>query len=215
MASGSSHASWTAGRFAWACRRSGWAATTSTLLYSMLLEINRPDRCIITVEDPVEYLFEGIAQVQINPRIGWTYAAATRQLLRQAPNVVMVGELRDLEMMQLAAQVAITGHLLLTTMHTNSAVDTVARLLDCGLDAFMINSALGGVIATRLVRTLCGECKAPAEPAAHCPRPSRPSPRGPTPLSADRSAANTAAAAATADEPESSRSSSPTIRFER
>lgn len=140
----------------------------TTLLYSMLLEINRPDRCIITVEDPVEYLFEGIAQVQINPRIGWTYAAATRQLLRQAPNVVMVGELRDLEMMQLAAQVAITGHLLLTTMHTNSAVDTVARLLDCGLDAFMINSALGGVIATRLVRTLCGECKAPAEPAAHC-----------------------------------------------
>ncbi|KKK52637.1 hypothetical protein LCGC14_3102900, partial [marine sediment metagenome] len=136
----------------------------TTLLYCMLNEINEPARCILTVEDPVEYLIDGIAQVQVNPQIGLTYARAVRSMLRQAPNVIMVGELRDLEIIELCAMVAITGHLLFSTIHCDSGVEAIRRLLDVGLEPHTVNSALAAVVSIRLVRTLCGKCKRPAEP---------------------------------------------------
>ncbi len=139
----------------------------TTLLYSMLLEIDRTVNCVMSVEDPVEYLLDGVAQLAIRPAVGWTFARATRAILRQDPDVVMVGELRDLEMMSLCVQVALTGHLVLTSLHAQTSVGAVRRLLDCGLEPFLINSTLRGVITPRLVRVLCPECKRPAEPKPH------------------------------------------------
>ena len=131
----------------------------TTLLYAMLTELNEPSRGIITVEDPVECDLPAIGQVQINPGIGLTYPRALRSVLRQAPNIVMVGELRDLETASLAAQTGMTGHLLLSTMHTNSTVDVLIRLVEIGMPPFIVNASLAGVIAQRLVRLLCPACK--------------------------------------------------------
>ena len=139
----------------------------TTLLYSMLNEINTPERCIITVEDPVEYDLTGPAQIQISPQIGLTYARAIRSILRQDPDVIMIGELRDLETTELAVQCALTGHLMFTTLHANTSVGAIQRLLDIGLDAFMINASVKGVVSQRLVRVLCPKCRKPVKPATH------------------------------------------------
>jgi type IV pilus assembly protein PilB len=138
----------------------------STTLYTVLTELNQPNRNIVTVEDPVEYQLEGINQIQVDAEFGLGFASALKYLLRQDPDVVMVGEIRDRETAQTAVQAALTGHLLLSTMHTNDAVGVVTRLLDLGIDAFLISDALVGVIAQRLVRRNCEDCKEPYEPSA-------------------------------------------------
>jgi len=136
----------------------------TTLLYSMLMEINREANCVMTVEDPVEVTFDGLAQIQIRPSIGLTFARCIRSVLRQDPDVILVGELRDLEMMNLCAQVALTGHLVYTTLHAQTSVGAIRRLIDCGLEPFLINSTLEGVVTLRLVRMLCPTCRKAADP---------------------------------------------------
>ena len=130
---------------------------TSTL-YSILTELSKPDVNVITVEDPVEYQLSGVGQVQVNEKIGMTFAAALRSILRQDPDIVMIGETRDQETAQIAVQAALTGHLVLTTIHTNSAPATITRLIDMGVEPFLISSTIICVIAQRLVRRLC-KCK--------------------------------------------------------
>jgi type II secretory ATPase GspE/PulE/Tfp pilus assembly ATPase PilB-like protein len=139
----------------------------TTTNYCMLQSINTPERAILTAEDPVEYLIDGMAQTPVNPKVGMTFPRIIRHMLRQAPNVMMVGEIRDLETAELCVQAALTGHLLFTTLHTNTAPQAIKRLLDIGIKPFLINNALAGVIAQRLVRTLCNDCKKPAKPPAH------------------------------------------------
>jgi general secretion pathway protein E len=136
----------------------------STTLYTALSRLNRPDRKTFTIEDPVEFQLAGVSQVQVQPRIGLTFASALRSILRQDPDVIMVGEIRDLETAQMAIQSALTGHLVLSTLHTNSAAATIARLIDMGIDDYMIASTLKGTLAQRLVRRLCPDCATPAEP---------------------------------------------------
>ncbi|MBN2267467.1 MAG: type II secretion system ATPase GspE [Candidatus Babeliaceae bacterium] len=131
---------------------------TSTL-YSILSELNKPEVNIITVEDPVEYQMKGIAQVQVKEQIGLTFAAALRSILRQDPDIVMIGETRDQETAQIAIQSALTGHLVLSTLHTNSAPATITRLIDMGTEPFLIASTVSVVVAQRLVRRLCDTCK--------------------------------------------------------
>lgn len=126
---------------------------TSTL-YAGLREINTPDRNIVTVEDPVEYQLDGLGQIQVNPKIGLTFAAGLRSILRQDPDVVVVGETRDKETAQIAIEAALTGHLVISTIHTNDAAGTISRLLEMGIEPFLVASALRGVIAQRMVRTL-------------------------------------------------------------
>ncbi len=135
----------------------------TTTLYACLNVINRPDRKIITVEDPVEYELPGINQVMVKADIGMTFAAALRAMLRQAPNIIMIGEIRDAETANIAINAALTGHLVLSTLHTNDAPSAVARLADIGIKRFLIASAVRAVLAQRLVRALCPVCKAPAE----------------------------------------------------
>lgn len=130
----------------------------STTLYAFLQALNKPERNIITVEDPVEYHVEGITQVQINPRAGITFANALRSVLRQDPDVVMVGEIRDQETAQIAVRAALTGHLVLSTLHTNSAPGSVMRLIDMGVEPYLLSATLVGVVAQRLVRCICREC---------------------------------------------------------
>ena len=131
----------------------------STTLYSFIKEINDESVNIITVEDPVEYSIEGVNQVQINPKANLTFASALRSILRQDPNVIMIGEIRDEETAEIAMRMAITGHLVLSTLHTNDACGAVNRLVDLGLEPFFVADALTGVISQRLVRRLCPECK--------------------------------------------------------
>ena len=131
----------------------------TTTLYACLNELNTPAVNIITVEDPVEIKVEGINQVQTQAEVNMTFASALRAILRQDPNVVMVGEIRDVETANIAVRASLTGHLVLSTIHTNDAVRTVTRLLDMGVEPFQISSSLAGVIAQRLVRKLCDECK--------------------------------------------------------
>jgi type II secretory ATPase GspE/PulE/Tfp pilus assembly ATPase PilB-like protein len=131
----------------------------TTTLHSLLSEINTPDRKIWTAEDPVEITQAGLRQVQVNPRIEWTFARALRAFLRADPDVIMVGEIRDKETAQVAIEASLTGHLLLSTLHTNSAPETVTRLLDMGMDPFNFADALLGVLAQRLVRRLCPHCR--------------------------------------------------------
>lgn len=131
----------------------------TTTLYAMLSYLNSPARNIITLEDPVEYSLAGVNQVQINPRIGLTFATGLRSVLRQDPNIIMVGEIRDTETARLATRAAMTGHLVLSTLHTNSAAGSLARLIDMGVDPYLIASSLNGVIGQRLVRTLCLHCR--------------------------------------------------------
>ena len=135
----------------------------TTTLYTCLSEINRPDKKIITVEDPVEYNIPGINQVMVKTEIGMTFAAALRAMLRQAPNIIMIGEIRDEETATIAINAALTGHLVFSTLHTNDAPSAVARLADIGVKKFLIASAIRAIIAQRLVRKLCPACKGPAE----------------------------------------------------
>jgi type II secretion system protein E len=135
----------------------------TTTLYGCLNYMNRPDRKIITVEEPVEYQMTGINQVQVNAEVGMTFAAALRSMLRQAPNIVMLGEIRDKETAEIAINASLTGHLVLSTLHTNDAPAAVARLVDIGVQPFLVSSAVRGIIAQRLVRKLCANCKVPGE----------------------------------------------------
>ncbi len=136
----------------------------STTLYASLNMINSPDINIITVEDPVEYQLPGIHQVQVNPKAGLTFANALRSILRQDPDVILVGEIRDEETARIAIQAALTGHLVLSTLHTNDAPSAVTRLIDMGIEPFLISSSLLGAVAQRLVRRICPKCKIPYEP---------------------------------------------------
>ncbi|HSS27370.1 MAG TPA: type II secretion system ATPase GspE [Usitatibacter sp.] len=138
----------------------------TTTLYSALSRLDRKTRNILTVEDPVEYELDGIGQTQVNPRIDMTFARALRAILRQDPDVVMIGEIRDLETAQIAVQASLTGHLVLATLHTNDAPGAVTRLIDMGIEPYLLASTLNGVLAQRLVRKLCAECKSPYEPPA-------------------------------------------------
>lgn len=131
----------------------------STTLYSLLLLIRTPDKNIVTLEDPVEYTIAGTTQGQVHPDIGFTFACGLRALLRQDPDIMMVGEIRDTETAQIAVQSALTGHLVLSTLHTNNAPGAVVRLLDMGIEAFLINAVVSGILAQRLVRILCEHCK--------------------------------------------------------
>lgn len=133
----------------------------TTTLYAALAELNRPDRKLLTVEDPIEYRLPGVIQSQVNPAIEYTFSAALRSFLRQDPDVIMVGEIRDPETAQIAVQAALTGHLILSTLHTNTAAGAVSRLVDMGVEPFLLSSVLRGVLAQRLVRRLCAQCKAP------------------------------------------------------
>lgn len=137
---------------------------TSTL-YSILSELNKADVNIITVEDPVEYQMNGISQVQVNEKIGRTFAVALRSILRQDPDIIMIGEIRDQETAQIAIQSSLTGHLVLSTIHTNNAPSTITRLIDMGLEPFLISSTITCVVAQRLVRKLCDNCKKIYEPS--------------------------------------------------
>jgi type IV pilus assembly protein PilB len=133
----------------------------TTTLYSAVNELNRPDRKIITAEDPVEYNFTGINQVQVNEAVGLSFAHILRAMLRQAPNIILVGEIRDLEVAEVAIQAALTGHLVFSTLHTNDAPSAVPRLIDMGAKPFLVASSIQAVMAQRLVRTLCEKCKIP------------------------------------------------------
>jgi type II secretory ATPase GspE/PulE/Tfp pilus assembly ATPase PilB-like protein len=135
----------------------------TTTLYACLNAINKPDRKIITVEDPVEYLLSGINQVQVKESIGMTFAAALRSILRQAPNIIMIGEIRDLETASIAINASLTGHLVFSTLHTNDAPSAVARLADIGVKKFLIASAVRAIMAQRLVRGICKDCAQPGE----------------------------------------------------
>ena len=134
----------------------------STTLYSALKTINLPDRKIITIEDPVEYQMDGINQIHVNPQIGLTFAAGLRHIVRQDPDVIMVGEIRDRETADIAIRAALTGHLVFSTLHTNDAPSAVTRLLDMGVENYLLTSSLVAVLAQRLVRVICKECKEPA-----------------------------------------------------
>ena len=135
---------------------------TSTL-YACLNYINKPDRKIITVEEPIEYQMTGINQVQVNPEIGMTFPAALRSILRQAPNIIMIGEIRDLETATIATNASLTGHLVFSTLHTNDAPSAVPRLIDIGVQPFLVASSIRAIMAQRLVRRLCPNCKQPGE----------------------------------------------------
>ena len=137
----------------------------TTTLYSALLEINRPDIKIITTEDPVEYQLEGINQIQVHPKIGLTFAASLRSILRHDPDVVLVGEIRDLETAENAIQASLTGHLVFSTLHTNDASGAYTRMVDMGVEPFLVASTVEAVMAQRLVRRLCGHCKEPYRPS--------------------------------------------------
>ncbi len=135
----------------------------TTTLYTGLLQLNSIARNIITVEDPIEYQLGGITQIQVKPQIGLDFVNILRSILRQDPDVIMIGEIRDLDTAEIAVQAALTGHLVLSTLHTNSAAATIPRLRDMGVEDYLIAATLKGVLAQRLVRRLCTECKA-AEP---------------------------------------------------
>jgi type II secretory ATPase GspE/PulE/Tfp pilus assembly ATPase PilB-like protein len=135
----------------------------TTTLYGCLNYMNKPDRKLITVEDPVEYQMNGINQVPVNASIGMTFPAALRSMLRQAPNIIMIGEIRDYETASIAVNASLTGHLVLSTLHTNDAPSAIARLVDIGIKPFLVSSSVRAVVAQRLVRKLCTFCKAAGE----------------------------------------------------
>jgi len=135
----------------------------TTTLYAILKELNTIEKNIITIEDPVEYKMEGINQVQINPKTGLTFASGLRSILRQDPDIIMVGEIRDTETAQIAVRAAITGHLVLSTLHTNDSPSSIIRMIDMGVEPYLVSSAVIGVISQRLVKSLCDNCKTPYE----------------------------------------------------
>jgi type IV pilus assembly protein PilB len=138
----------------------------TTTLYSCLHHINKPDRKIITVEDPVEYQLNGINQVPVRADVGMTFASALRSMLRQAPNIVMIGEIRDLETAEIAINASLTGHMVFSTLHTNDAPSAVTRLIDIGVKPFLVSTSLRAVLAQRLVRKICPKCTQPYQPTA-------------------------------------------------
>tara|TARA_A100001015_G_scaffold320274_1_gene446044 strand:- start:5211 stop:6920 length:1710 start_codon:yes stop_codon:yes gene_type:complete len=138
----------------------------STTLYSALNYINHPDRKIITVEDPVEYEMSGVNQVHVKREVGMTFAAALRSMLRQAPNIIMVGEIRDKETAEIAINASLTGHMVFSTLHTNDAPSAVSRLVDIGIKPFLVSASIRSVLAQRLVRRICPKCKESTEPEA-------------------------------------------------
>jgi general secretion pathway protein E len=131
----------------------------TTTLYSALTGINSPDKNIITIEDPIEYQLPGVGQIQVNPKIDLTFAQGLRSILRQDPDIIMVGEIRDVETAEIAMQASLTGHLVLSTLHTNDAATAITRLIDMGIEPFMVASTLSAVLAQRLVRTICPHCR--------------------------------------------------------
>jgi general secretion pathway protein E/type IV pilus assembly protein PilB len=136
----------------------------TTTLYSALLEIRDEETKIITTEDPVEYQLDGINQIQVHPKIGLTFAAGLRSILRHDPDVVLVGEIRDLETAENAIQASLTGHLVFSTLHTNDAAGAYTRLIDMGVEPFLVAGTVEAVMAQRLVRKLCTQCRAPYQP---------------------------------------------------
>jgi type IV pilus assembly protein PilB len=136
----------------------------TTTLYAALSALNSIETKIITTEDPVEYDLDGLHQVQMKPAIGLTFGRCLRSILRQDPDIILVGEVRDLETAEIAAQASLTGHLVFTTLHTNDAPSSVARLLDLGVEPFLITATVEGIVAQRLVRRICLHCKTPFEP---------------------------------------------------
>ena len=136
----------------------------TTTLYASLSKINTPDKNIITVEDPVEYQLKGISQIQVNPKIKLTFASGLRSILRHDPDVILVGEIRDLETSEIAIQASLTGHLVFSTLHTNDAASAITRLIDMGVEPFLVSSSVVAILAQRLVRTLCKECREPYTP---------------------------------------------------
>jgi general secretion pathway protein E len=139
----------------------------TTTLYTALKMLNRPDRKLFTVEDPIEYQLERINQVQVHPAIGFDFPHALRSILRQDPDIIMIGEIRDLETARIAVQASLTGHLVFSTLHTNSAAASITRLVDMGIESYLLASTLRGVLAQRLVRRLCRHCCASHENAGH------------------------------------------------
>ncbi len=137
----------------------------TTTLYAALNRIHTEEKNIITVEDPVEYQLKGIGQIHVNPKIGLTFASGLRSILRQDPDVIMVGEIRDFETAEIAIQASLTGHLVLSTLHTNDAASAITRLIDMGVEPFLIASSLIGVVAQRLVRVICPHCKEAYKPS--------------------------------------------------
>jgi type IV pilus assembly protein PilB len=133
----------------------------STTLYTTIQEVAKPTVNVITVEDPVEYRMAGINQVQINTKAGLTFASALRSILRSDPDIVLIGEIRDHETAQIAVEAALTGHLVMSTLHTNDAPSAVTRLVEMGIEPYLVGSALVGVVAQRLARRLCDKCKRP------------------------------------------------------
>jgi general secretion pathway protein E len=138
----------------------------TTTLYAALQKINTPDKNIITIEDPIEYQLPGIGQIQVNPKINLTFANGLRSIVRQDPDVILVGEIRDSETAEIAIQASLTGHLVFSTLHTNDAPSATTRLIDMGIEPFLISSSTLAILAQRLVRVLCRECRVPAEPDA-------------------------------------------------
>jgi general secretion pathway protein E len=136
----------------------------TTTLYSVLSTINKPDINIITIEDPVEYQLKGISQIQVNPKIDLTFARGLRSIVRQDPDVILIGEIRDRETAEIAIQSSLTGHLVFSTLHTNDSASAITRLVDIGVEPFLISSSVSAVIAQRLVRVLCDHCKEPYKP---------------------------------------------------
>ena len=142
----------------------------TTTLYSILSEIKNPSKNIVTIEDPVEYKLEGVNQVQIKPEIGLTFATALRSFLRQDPDIMLVGEVRDLETAQICIRSALTGHLVLSTLHTNDAPSAINRLIDIGIEPYMLAPSLIMIVAQRLIRKLCPHCKEGYEPGKDKPK---------------------------------------------
>jgi general secretion pathway protein E len=138
----------------------------TTTLYAGLSHINQASRNILTIEDPIEYMLPGVGQTQVNPKVDMTFARGLRAILRQDPDVVMVGEIRDLETAEIAVQASLTGHLVLSTLHTNTAIGAFTRLKDMGIEPFLLSSSLLAVMAQRLVRLLCTHCREPVAASA-------------------------------------------------
>jgi general secretion pathway protein E len=139
----------------------------TTTLYTMLKHVNRPTVKIFTVEDPIEYQLDGISQVQVQPVIDLDFPTCLRAILRHHPNMIMIGEIRDTDTARIAVQASLTGHLVFSTLHTNSAAETVTRLIDMGIEHFLLGSTLRGIMAQRLVRRLCPSCARPHEDRNH------------------------------------------------
>ena len=136
----------------------------TTTLYAVLQHINTPEKNILTVEDPVEYILDGIGQIQVNPKIQLDFARALRSFLRQDPDVIMVGEVRDEETARIAVQAALTGHLVFSTLHTNDSASALTRLIDMGIEPYLLTSSVTAILAQRLVRRICPHCKEVYEP---------------------------------------------------